>query len=107
MSLFQQLFNATLLGVVLGLLALRSGSLLPCILFHFLNNAFALVQSSWIGFLQGVGAAPWIYRDPGQGLYHGAWLVLSVAASTALFLYLRNLDRPGREDLAAADAPPG
>ena len=49
LSLFQQLFNATLLGIVLGLLAVRSRSLLPGILFHFLNNAFAIAQASWIG----------------------------------------------------------
>ena len=43
LSLFQQLFNATLLGIVLGLLAVRSRSILPGILFHFLNNAIAVV----------------------------------------------------------------
>ncbi len=43
LSLFQQLFNATLLGIVLGLLAVRSRSILPGIVFHFLNNALAVV----------------------------------------------------------------
>ena len=42
LSLFQQLFNATLLGVVLGLLAVRSRSILPGIVFHFINNALAV-----------------------------------------------------------------
>ena len=45
LSLYQQLFNATLLGIVLGLLAVRSRSLLPGILFHFLNNALAITQA--------------------------------------------------------------
>ena len=44
LSLFQQLFNATLLGIVLGLLAVRSRSILPGIIFHFLNNAMAVSQ---------------------------------------------------------------
>ena len=34
----QQVFNAILLGLVLGLLAVRSRSLWPCIIFHFLFN---------------------------------------------------------------------
>ena len=46
LSLFQQLFNATLLGMVLGLLAVRSRSLLPGIVFHFLNNGLALLLGS-------------------------------------------------------------
>ena len=42
MSIFQHLFNATLLGLVLGLLAVRSGSIVPGILFHALNNGRAV-----------------------------------------------------------------
>ena len=56
LSLFQQLFNATLLGMVLGLLAVRSRSILPGIVFHFLNNAFAVALGS-------VVHAPWAARD--------------------------------------------
>ncbi len=46
LSLFQQLFNATLLGIVLGLLAVRSRSILPGIVFHFVNNALAVSWAS-------------------------------------------------------------
>ncbi len=42
LSLFQQLFNAAILGIVLGLLAVRSRSIVPGIVFHFLNNAFGV-----------------------------------------------------------------
>ncbi|MFO1094076.1 MAG: CPBP family intramembrane glutamic endopeptidase [Planctomycetaceae bacterium] len=41
----QQVFNATLLGLVLGLLAVRSGSLLPGVLFHFIFNGAQVVMS--------------------------------------------------------------
>src|SRR5262249_23620926 len=94
MSLFQQLFNATLLGVFLGLLAVRSRSIFPCILFHFLNNAIVMSQSIWIGRIESLGLASWIYRDAGEGLYHGVWIVLSGLTSVLLFLYLWKLDRP-------------
>lgn len=40
----QQVFNATLLGVVLGLIALRSESLLPGVVFHFLFNSLAVLR---------------------------------------------------------------
>ncbi|MCH7989472.1 MAG: CPBP family intramembrane metalloprotease, partial [Planctomycetes bacterium] len=35
----QQVFNATLLGLVLGLLTIRSNSLIPAITFHFIYNS--------------------------------------------------------------------
>jgi sodium transport system permease protein len=105
LSLFQQLFNATLLGIILGLLAVRSGSLFPGILFHFLNNSLALVQRSWIGWLEEWGLASWIYRNPAEGLYHGPWLVLSFVVSAALFVYLWKQDRPDREELAPSASP--
>jgi sodium transport system permease protein len=38
----QQVFNAALLGLVLGLLAVRSKSLLPGILFHLTYNALSI-----------------------------------------------------------------
>ncbi len=41
----QQLLTATVLGWILGLIATRTGSLLPGILFHFANNASALMMS--------------------------------------------------------------
>lgn len=103
MSLFQQLFNAALLGVVLGLLAVRSRSLLPGIVFHFLNNTFAITQSTWIGSLQAMGIASWLYRDPGDGLYHGAWVAVSGMVAAILFLYLWKVDRSDRAIDPGAD----
>ena len=96
LSLFQQLFNATLLGIVLGLLAVRSRSLLPGILFHFLNNALAVTQGHWVHGLEAAGLASWLYRNPEEGLYHGFWIAVSLLVSTLLFLYLWKLDRADR-----------
>jgi sodium transport system permease protein len=41
----QQVFNATLLGLVLAALALRSGSLIPGVLFHLIFNGTQVVAS--------------------------------------------------------------
>jgi sodium transport system permease protein len=88
LSLFQQLFNATLLGVVLGLLAVRSRSIIPGIVFHFINNALAvslgtLVHASWAA-----DVVPWIYRNPEVGLYHRQWIVVSMLLSSVLLFTL-------------------
>ena len=99
MSLFQQLFNATLLGIVLGLLAVRSGSVWPGIVFHFLNNGMAVARgescsSRRRGDSSVVG---WIYRNPADGLYHGVWVVAGVLLSCGLLysLWKRDRGRPG------------
>ncbi len=102
LSLFQQLFNATLLGLVLGLLAVRSRSILPGIVFHFLNNAFAValgsvVHAPWAGRI-----VPWIYRNPDEGLYHVQWIMGSFVTSAVLLFVLwkwkRDSPYPGADD---------
>jgi sodium transport system permease protein len=89
--------------VVLGLLAVRSRSLLPGIVFHGLNNAFALAQGPWINGLESAGLAAWIYRNPAEGLYHEFWVMVSGVVSALLFFYLWKIDRQGRfaSDLTA------
>ena len=41
----QQIFNATLLGIVIALIAVRSGSLLPGVVFHLLYNGLQVVRA--------------------------------------------------------------
>ncbi len=43
----QQLLTATVLGWVLGIIATRSGNLLPGIVFHFVNNSLAVLMSTF------------------------------------------------------------
>ncbi len=91
MSIFQQLFNATLLGLVLGLLAIRSGSILPGILFHAVNNGLAVAMGyasddvkAWM--------ARWLYRDADKALYHGWIVVAGALASLVLLAWLWRSD---------------
>ena len=88
LSLFQQLFNATLLGIVLGLLAVRSRSILPGIVFHFINNAMAVALGSIVDASWAAAVVPWIYRNPAEGLYHRHWIVVSVLLSGGLLYSL-------------------
>jgi sodium transport system permease protein len=122
LSLFQQLFNAVLLGLVLGLLALRSRSLLPGIVFHFLNNSLALLRSmpahdvfgdraaKWLADHH---AAAWLYRNPAEAQYHWHWVGLGALCAALLIHALRRsspLDKPAvsleRETLAEAAVGP-
>jgi sodium transport system permease protein len=101
-SLFQQLFNATLLGLVLGLLAVRSRSILPGILFHFINNGLGVVMGSRANDPALRRIATWLYRDPAGQLYHWWWVVLGTLVSALLLSWLwqsggRRPVRKGRE----------
>ncbi len=87
LSLFQQLFNATLLGIILGLLAVRSRSILPGILFHLVNNTIGVARGYLIVNSAEGSVASWIYRKPSEGLYHGGWIVAGALLSAGL-LYL-------------------
>jgi len=97
LSLFQQLFNATLLGIVLGLLAVRSRSILPGIVFHFLNNTLAVAMGRLVHAPWATRVVPLIFRNPEEGLYHGHWIVLSVLVSALMLFYLWKFkwERPG------------
>ncbi len=88
LSLFQQLFNATLLGLVLGLLAVRSKSLLPGIVFHVLNNGLAVMAGFWVSSPSGLRFASWVYRNPEQGLYHYGIVAAGAVASVILLSLL-------------------
>jgi sodium transport system permease protein len=87
-SLFQQLFNATLLGLVLGLLAVRSRSILPGILFHFINNALGVVMGAAASDPAYRWIATWLYRDPAGQLYLWWWVVSGTVVSALLLAWL-------------------
>jgi sodium transport system permease protein len=83
-SLFQQLFGATLLGLVLGLLALRTGSLWPGVLFHFINNALGLLTPELIKNPRLATLSSWLFRDSSDGLYQPGVLVVTALISAGL-----------------------
>jgi sodium transport system permease protein len=110
LSLFQQLFNATLLGLVLGLLAVRSRSIVPGIVFHFLNNALGVVMGSVAAAKAPPAILGWLYRNRDEQLYHWYWVVLGALASALLLAWLWRSGRPAaplqerevREELAVS-----
>jgi sodium transport system permease protein len=102
LSLFQQLFNATLLGIVLGLLAIRSRSILPGIVFHFINNALGVTMATLVASSAQRSIGTWLYRYPKEQLYHWWWVALGALISALLLAWLWKEDskaspRQGRE----------
>jgi sodium transport system permease protein len=92
-----QLLPAFLLGVVLGVLAVRTGSLLPGIIFHLIHNGLVigLVRiQAWLGY--NLDDFPWA----GTVWFVGGALCLILAAA-----FLWRLSAFGYHRWAAEDAP--
>jgi sodium transport system permease protein len=83
LSLFQQLFNATLLGLVLGLLAIRTRSLWPGVLFHATNNGLAVLMAALAGSPRFAGVGRALYRNAAESQYHYAWIAAGAVGSAA------------------------
>lgn len=88
----QQVFNATLLGLVIGLLAVRSGSIWPGIVFHLIFNGSNVLQGRYVPQ----------YSQEGY-----PWLLLVICAITA-FMLIRWLVVSGQKretsDLVKSDS---
>ena len=91
LSLFNQLFPGTLLGIVLGLLAVRSRSLLPGVVFHLINNGLGVVMVAMAGRMAG---ATWLFRDPEHGLF--GWPIVAITGAAAAWMLVGLVrSRPG------------
>jgi len=89
----QQVFNAGLLGLVLGMIALRSNSLLPAVVFHFLYNSLGVLHTRLtadIKHLDPNGNLFFAFDTEGHLRYQ--WFTLLIAAAITLPL-LRWLSR--------------
>jgi sodium transport system permease protein len=47
-TIVQQSLIATIVGVVIGVIAVRGGSLFPCMAFHFIHNALSATSQRWL-----------------------------------------------------------
>jgi sodium transport system permease protein len=90
-SLFSQFFTATLLGLLLGLIAVRSRSLLPGVIFHFINNGLGVLFAFWTAGVP-EGRSTWIFSDAKHGLFH--WPIVAAGVVLAAWLIYRLLKSP-------------
>ena len=81
----QQVFNAALLGVVLGMMCIRSRSLIPGIAFHFVYNSLAILRGRYGASVSDEGIWGWLFRHDGDLLrYQPALLCLASLAAIGL-----------------------
>uniref|UniRef100_A0A7C2JY58 CPBP family intramembrane metalloprotease n=1 Tax=Schlesneria paludicola TaxID=360056 RepID=A0A7C2JY58_9PLAN len=83
----QQVLNASLLGLVLGLIAVRSRSLWPGVLFHLVYNGLELGRNRWGGELPTAGPWGWLFqfsKETGGLRYQPLLLMLMGLAACVL-----------------------
>ncbi|WP_435007505.1 ABC transporter permease subunit/CPBP intramembrane protease [Tundrisphaera lichenicola] len=107
LSLFQQLFGATILGLVLGLIAIRTRSLWPGVLFHFINNAIGvlIVDAAKDPRLESLSAA--IFRDPSEALFRVPIIAVTSLISLGLLAILWRGGIEGRGEGPGMIGDPG
>ena len=95
----QQVFYATLLGLVLGLLAIRSGSIWPGLVFHLTFNGIAVLRERWtVPDPLPAWADTILSIDKNSVLrYDVPLLAIAGAAAVALLLLLNRWPEPGSE----------
>jgi sodium transport system permease protein len=85
----QQVFNATLLGIVLGILAVRSGSLIPGVVFHLLFNGSQVVLARVDTSVLERGIGSWlitVQKAGEQTALRFDWPLLLICAALAAVL---------------------
>lgn len=107
----QQVFNAALLGLVLGLIAVRTQSLLPGIVFHLCYNSLELLRNRFGAELPAGGVADWFYRmapDAGGLRYQPALLIVAGLLANALIIAIARprLRQPTAVNSLTAAQPP-
>lgn len=94
-GILQQSLTATAMGIVLGIIAWKTGSVLPSILFHATHNSLTL----WLGRLSSEhatfeGAGKWLFHTTENGVeYRTTWTLLASALAVALLFYFLKLKR--------------
>ena len=103
----QQVFAATLAGLVLGTIAVKGGSLWPCVLFHVVFNGQQVVLAQAAGGSLGAFGEGWTWLLFDDAGHRPLALALCAGASAALLGWLwQYRGRTGEAGEAAAPALP-
>ena len=94
----QQVFNAALLGVVLGTMCVRSRSLLPCVAFHFVYNTLAVLHGRAGDTVPDTNIWALLFRHQQDGALRYQPALLCLAALAAIGLLHRLTSHPNIAD---------
>lgn len=98
-GVLQQSIAATIMGVLLGWIALRTGSVLPGILIHFTNNALS-VSMERIALSNWDGASLFLTTSEAGPAYQPMWIVVSIGVAVTCLLYFASI----RSDVDESEA---
>ena len=93
-TVLQQSISATMMGILLGIVAWRTGSVLCTIIIHCINNTLSL-SLAWLSLnnFQPPAIIAWSVKlNDGAWHYDPSWVVLSILLSLAAFLLLFRRD---------------
>ena len=98
-GILQQSISASLMGVLLGWVTLKTGSVLPCIIVHVTNNALSvslerIADGSWSGvelFVRNTG---------GELSYQPLWIAVSIPVAITITMYFATLGGDAKDEEA-------
>lgn len=98
-GMLQQSLAACMLGMVIGFVAVQTGSLLPAIVFHVTHNSLTILSQRLDP--QAVETNPvlrWVFevQNAGQIGYQQVFLFFSAAFALCILMWLRRLSDPSR-----------
>lgn len=105
-GLIQQSLAAATLGVVIGYVAVQTGSLVPCILFHVTYNSLMFATQLWPQILEQRPALTSLIHEPAPGQIQYTWPVLVICAVAAIvpFAWLHRLPYQATKEEQINDA---
>ncbi|MFV1966766.1 MAG: ABC transporter permease subunit/CPBP intramembrane protease, partial [Pirellulaceae bacterium] len=105
-GILQQSLTACVLGMVIGYVAVQTGSIFPGLLMHLAYNGMSLALAWSMPFLrQDFPAMEWLLAGEGDDLlYRWPTICLSLVLSTAVLLWFRSLPFQATAEEALHDA---
>lgn len=101
--MLQQSLAACVVGLVLGYLAVQTGSILPCMLYHLVHNSLTVLMSRLSSApTEGALWTRWLFQDisaAGEPAYRLPVVLLTLLAAGGLLLWFKSLpSRPVSEE---------
>ena len=93
-GVLQQSIVAATVGLVIGFIAVQSGSLFPCMMFHLTHNSLTILAASFNPKDLGRNPFPeWFAQTSAEGAYAFGWPAVALGAvlSLGLLLWFRSL----------------
>ncbi len=105
-GLAQQSLAAAIVGLAIGYIAVQTGSIVPCMLFHMTYNGLMFATQLWPQALQQhPGLTNVVYEpSPGQILYTWPLMLLCGGLAAVLFAWLKRLPYQATREEQISDA---